>query len=326
MACVNDDLSKHPSARRNILGENATVFLDDALVHGGTFDQHLCLIYSILYAMEEQELHLSATKTQFMWDRCSYLGHVLSADGVAVQPKRCEELRDWPAPKNTTDVRAFLGFCVYLRRHIEGFGTYAASLSVLMSKNAEFSWGPNTQLTVETLRDICCSPRFLATPRPGLPYQLRCDASGFANGHSRWQLHTLDDGTTLWKPIELRSKSFSAPEHAKPAHTSELLSFIGALKYFKPFLSGVSFSGIADSSALAWLKQSKAQSPCFERWWAYISSFTFAIQLRPGKRIVTQDALSRCPDLEDTTNPDDMLSLSDPDECGLPPALWQPPS
>jgi len=325
LPCV-EDLSKDTSKRQNLLGENATVFLDDALLRGGTFEEHLRFIYSFLYAMEEQKLHLSAPKTQFMRDRCNYLGHVLSGDCVVVQPEQVAALREWPVPQSTTDVRVFLGLCVYLRRHIEGFGTYAAPLSTLTNKNAEFEWGPKQQLAFETLRDICCSPRVLVTPCPGLPYQLLCDASGFAAGCSLWQLHTLPDTTTLWKPIEFRSKSFSAAERSKAAHTRELLSFVSALKYFKPFLAGVPFSVITDSSALAWLKTSQDQSPCFQRWWAYVSSFTFTIQHRPGKRIVTEDALSRRPDLEDTTRPDGMVSLPDPDEHRLPdPAETAPP-
>ena len=158
----------------------------------------------------------------------------------------------------------------------------------------------------------------LVTPRPGLPYQLRCDASGFTSGSSLWQLYELDDGTPVWKSIEFRSKSFNTADRNRAAHTRELLSFISALKYFKPFLAGVHFSVITDSSALAWLKNSKDQSPCFQPWWAYISDFAFTIQHRPGKLIVTEDALSRHPDMEHTTNPEDILSLPDPDNNGLP--------
>ena len=132
--------------------------------------------------MEEQKLHLSAPKTQFMRPQCNYLGHVLSHNGVAVQPERVAALRNWPVPKTVTDVRAFLGFCVYLRRHIEDFGTHAAPLSALTNKTSVFTLGKEEQLAFEKLRNICCSPRVLATPRPGLPYQLRTDASGFAAG------------------------------------------------------------------------------------------------------------------------------------------------
>jgi hypothetical protein len=69
---------------------------------------------------------------------------------------------------------------------------------------------------------------------------------------------------------------------------------------------------------LAWLKTSRDLSPSFKRWWAYVSSFTFTIQHRPGKRIVTEDALSRRPDLLDHSRPSDMLSLPDADAYGLP--------
>jgi len=230
LPCVNERLEKHPTDRRNLLADHAAVFLDDALIHGGTFDQYLAFVWSFLYAMEEQELHLSAPKTQFMKDRCNYLGHVLSADGVAFQPERVDALRKWPVPTNTTDVRAFLGFCVCLRRHIPDFGNYAAPLAALTGKGVEFTWGDKEQEAFVALRDICCSPRVLATPRPGLPYQLRCDASGFAAGHSLWQLHTLADGSTVWKPIEFRSKSFNTSQRGKAAHTRELLSFVGGVE------------------------------------------------------------------------------------------------
>ena len=88
-------------------------------------------------------------------------------------------------------------------------------------------------------------------PRPGLPYQLWCDVSDFAVSHSLWQLHTLPDTTTVWRPIEFRSMSFNTSERSRAAHARELLSFIGGLKYFRPFLSGVPFSVITDASALA---------------------------------------------------------------------------
>ena len=184
-------------------------------------------------------LHLSAAKNQFMRLSCNYLGPVLSADGVAVQPERVAALREWPIPTSTTDVHAFLGFCVYFRRHIKDFGDYAPPLPVLTAKTATLTWGLTKQQSFEALRHICCSPRVLATPRTGLPFQLRCDVSGFAAGCSLWQLHALPDGTSPWRPIEFRSKSFNTAERKKAAHERELLSFVAALKYFKPFLAGV---------------------------------------------------------------------------------------
>ena len=124
------------------------------LLHGGVFNEHLRYIYSFLYAMREQKLHLSPEKTQFMRDRYNYLGHVLSKDGVSVQSERCSAIRDEPVPKTTTELRAFLGLCVYLRRHIKDFSTYAAPLSALTSKHAEFVWGEEQQQAFETLRDV----------------------------------------------------------------------------------------------------------------------------------------------------------------------------
>ena len=169
LPCVDEDLLKHPADHCNLLAENAVVFLDDSLIHGGSFDEHLRFIYSFQYATEEQNLHLSAPKTQFMRPQCNYLVHILSHNGVSVQPERVEALKNWPVPKTTTDVRALLGFCVYLRRHIEDIGTHVAPLSALTAETSVFTRGDEEQLAFEKLRDVCCSPRVLATPRPGLP-------------------------------------------------------------------------------------------------------------------------------------------------------------
>ena len=161
--CINADMTKHPTARRNLLEDNAAVFLDDALIHGGSFEKHLGFIYSFLYAMEEQQLPLSAPKPQCMMPHCSYLGHVLSGEGVAIQPARVAALREWPVPKSVIVVRAFLGFCVYLRRHIKDFGEYAAPLSALTIKTA-FSWGTEEHKSFETC-ETCVALLEYSRPR-----------------------------------------------------------------------------------------------------------------------------------------------------------------
>ena len=143
------------------------------------------------------------------------------------------------------------------------------------------------------MRDICCSPRVLATPRPGLPYQTRCDCSGYAAGQSLWQLHTLLDQTTLWRPVEFRSKSFNTSERQRAADPRELLSFVVGLKNIRPFLIGFPSSVITNSSALAWLRTNRDQSPCLQRLWTYVISFVVTLQHRPCKSIVTEDDLSR---------------------------------
>ena len=140
LSCVNADLTKHPTDRRNLLADNATVSLDDSLIHGGTFDEHLRFVYSFLYAMEEEELHHLAPKNTV----CAGPVYFLGARAVRGWRRRSARagggtLRNWPVSKTTTDVRAFLSFCVHFRRHFKDFGTYAAPLSTLTSKTTEFS-------------------------------------------------------------------------------------------------------------------------------------------------------------------------------------------
>ena len=61
-------------------------------------------------------------------DKIGYLGHVVSADGIATDPKKLQAIMDWPRPQNLQNVRSFLGFVGYYRRYIPKFSSIAASL------------------------------------------------------------------------------------------------------------------------------------------------------------------------------------------------------
>ena len=66
-------------------------------------------------------LKLKPSKCEFFKDQISYLGHVVSAKGIATDPKKIEAVRNWPVPKTVTQVRSFLGFTNYYRRFIKGY-------------------------------------------------------------------------------------------------------------------------------------------------------------------------------------------------------------
>ncbi len=98
--------------------------------------QHLERLELVLSRLEREGLKAKLSKCMFFQQEVSYLGHVISAQGVSTDPSKIEAVKQWQCPKGVTELRSFLGFASYYRRFVEGFAKLAAPLHRLV---AEFS-------------------------------------------------------------------------------------------------------------------------------------------------------------------------------------------
>ena len=112
-ALMNDVL--RPFLRRFVL-----VFFDDILIYTTTWTDHLRHVRAILNVLLQHRLFVKRSKCEFSANSISYLGHIISATGITMDPAKVQAVADWPIPKSTRVVRGFLGLTVYYRKFVKG--------------------------------------------------------------------------------------------------------------------------------------------------------------------------------------------------------------
>ena len=116
------------------------VFLDDILVYSKDGEEHAEHLRLTLQLLREHQLYEKLSKCDFYRDRIQYLGHVISKEGISVDPEKIEAIMNWPTPRNVRDVRYFMGLAGYYMRFIEGFSKVAHAITSLQRQGIKFEW------------------------------------------------------------------------------------------------------------------------------------------------------------------------------------------
>ena len=112
--------------------KDCLIYLDDIIIFSSTFEEHLERLEAVFSRLKQHNLKLRADKCEFMKSRVTYLGHLVSENGIETDPEKTEAIRTWPIPKTVKDVRAFLGFTGYYRRFIQNYARIARPLNDLL--------------------------------------------------------------------------------------------------------------------------------------------------------------------------------------------------
>ena len=248
----------------------------------------------VFQRLADAGLKLKPGKCCFAQAVVKFLGHIVSADGVATDPEKLRRVQEWPQPKNVSDLRSFLGLTGYYRRFIEHYAAKAAPLTDLTSKRKRFCWTETQDDAFCKLTEELCSPPVLQYPifDPDRPFILKTDASDIAAGAVLCQRQD-DKGEYA---IAYASRKFNPAEQNYPAHERELSAVVWAMKHFRPYLYGQRFLVLTDNEPITYLKTMKDPRGRLARWLQEISSFDFEISYKSGKLHKDADALSRHPE------------------------------
>ena len=267
------------------------VYLDDVLVVGRTFDQHLENLDDVLQAIEKAGLKLKLSKCSFAKPSVDFLGFTVSAAGLAPNMAKVEAIREFPTPQNLTELRRFLGMTSYYRRFISGFSDIAGPLHRLTHKGARFDWDNNCQKAFEQLKEQLLSAPVLAFPDLNGDYILYTDASDVGIG----AVLTQKDENEEEKVVSFASKAFSGAEKNWTTTEKEAFAVVWALQYFHPYVYGRKVIIFTDHKALKWLRDIKHPNGKLARWILKLEEYDYTIEHLPNTKMQHADALSRAP-------------------------------
>ncbi|WVZ49137.1 hypothetical protein U9M48_000515 [Paspalum notatum var. saurae] len=154
------------------------VFIDDILVYSKNEEEHEEHLRTVLTRLREHQLYAKFSKCAFWLREVSFLGHILSEKGVAVDPSKVEDVLNWKQPEIVTEIRSFLGLAGYYRRFIKDFSKTAKPMTSLTKKNAKYLWDPKCEEAFTSLKKSLTSAPVLAQPDVTKPFDVYCDASG----------------------------------------------------------------------------------------------------------------------------------------------------
>jgi hypothetical protein len=165
-----------------LLRKRALAFFDDILIYSKSWEDHLSHLSQVLQQLLLDQWHVKLSKCAFGQQQISYLGHVISNQGVATDHVKVQSVRTCPHPASCKELRGFLGLAGYYRKFVRNFGLIAKPLTNLLKKGIVFVWTPEHQTAFVTLKQALLSARVLALPNFTKPFVVVSDASGLGVG------------------------------------------------------------------------------------------------------------------------------------------------
>ena len=258
--------------------KSCLVFIDDVIIISKTFDEHLSHLTTVFQRIRSAGLKLKPSKCHFAAPKVHYLGHIISKDGVSVDPEKVELIKNFPTPKNQTNVRAFLGISGFYRRFCHDYAKIATPLNELLKSDIPFAWNPDAEKAFITLKEKLITTPILAFPDFKKTFLLYTDASNKAIGYILGQKD--DEGRE--HVIAYGGRALQNAELKYGITEKETLALVSAIKHFRVYLMHNKFIAITDHSAIKYLKDTKDPTGRLGRWALFLQSFDFEVVYKPG--------------------------------------------
>ena len=269
------------------------IYIDDILVISETFEEQLETVEKVLTTLMENGIKVKVSKCEFFKEEVSFLGHVISSQGIKKCPSYIEKIENFPKPENVNQLRRFLGLANFQRKFVDNFSVIAKPLSKLTngSKRKPIVWTEEMDVAYNKIKEKLVEEVTLSFPdyrSESEPLELYVDASGLGAGACLLQRQNGE-----YKTIAYSSTAFSATEQNYSTIERELLALRWGVKNFRAFLFGIHFIIFTDHKPLVYLRNMSRDNARLTRTLNELEDYDFIIKYRPGLDNEAADTLSR---------------------------------
>ncbi|KAK8947266.1 hypothetical protein KSP39_PZI006860 [Platanthera zijinensis] len=265
------------------MGKFIVVYFDDILIFSTSTSDHEAHLRVILTTLRSEKLFVNIKKCTFHVTSVEFLGYIVSSQGIHVDPKKVEAIKEWPEPANIRDVRSFHGLATFYRRFIKDFSSIMAPITECMKKG-EFVWTKSAAKAFQLIKARMSEAPLLRLPDFAKVFELSCDASGVGIGGVLSQ-----EG----HPVGYFSEKLAGPKLNYSNYDREFYAVIRCLQHWRHYLLPTEFVLLSDHEALRFINSQSKVSPRHAKWVSYLQEYTFIIKHLKGTLNRVADALSR---------------------------------
>ena len=280
----------------NDMTDFVAAYVDDLIIFSKNKKDHVKQVNRVLQRLREAGLTVDILKTEFFTTEVKFLGFIVTTEGLCMDPKKVEIIKNWEKPSGGRDlkgIRRFLGFTGFYRKLMDRYGHTAKPLFALLQTNSPGIWTEEHDKAFQGLKDLAISERVILHHDSNKQSLLEADAS---DGVVACILSQFDDKGNL-RPCAFYSCAMTDSQRNYPIHDKELLAIVLAFEEWRPELMsappGLPVKVLTDHQALKYFMTTKQLNSRQARWAEKLSEYNFEIQYRPGKQNQKADFLTR---------------------------------
>lgn len=273
------------------LDEFILLYVDDMVCQSSTYEQHLQQLGKIFEMFEKSGMTINITKSIFCRQSIPFLGYTLTTRGIKANDEKVKCIQDFPSPKSSKQVKAFIGLVNFYNKFIEKYSDLVHPLLHLTSKKTKFHWSEREEGAFKAIKRAFLRENYLEYPDVNKEFFLQTDASQNCIGGHIYQYR--DNGEKA--AIMFMSRTLKGSELNYYTTEKELLAIVFCLQKARPILLGANLTIQTDHQAITFMNKCRLLNSRLTRWLLSIQEYSFKIQFCKGKENVVADTLSRYP-------------------------------
>ncbi|XP_028166425.1 uncharacterized protein K02A2.6-like isoform X2 [Ostrinia furnacalis] len=272
---------------------DVVIFYDDILIKSKNIISHLKTIEQVLEILQTNGLKIKKSKCNFLSEHVEYLGFIIDKKGLRTNPEKIKPIIDMPPPRNTTELKSFLGMVNFYGKFVKNLASYLSPLYNLLKKGKHYYWGKEENNYFLTIKKLLCSTSVLVHYNIAWPTVVTCDAS--AHGLGAVLAQRAPDGSE--RVVAYASRALTSAETNYSQIHKEALAIIFSVEKFHQYLYGRKFILRTDHKPLVSIFGPNVGIPTtaasrLQRWAIKLSAYDFQIEyINTDKN--TADSLSR---------------------------------